>query len=222
VPASYKQYIDRALSAFLSSPFSHPPPPAFTLPPPQLQPFSTTHNHFNSPTQHHPNSTKMRYSFALLAGVVAAVPQLSVQPISQISDGQIQAPPATVVPPVSKPTPVVPSVSAPVVAPSVPVSAPAGKSTLYISHRVSHMLTHSSVTPAVPTATPVVPSAPVVPVPGGNSTAPASGTGSSASKSPSSPTASSSTGTPESTGAAGVYQVSFGGLVLAIGAAVLA
>ena len=34
-------------------------------------------------------------SVALLAGVVAAVPQQSVQPITQISDGQIQAPPAT-------------------------------------------------------------------------------------------------------------------------------
>jgi hypothetical protein len=40
----------------------------------------------------------MRFSIAsvaLLAGAVAAVPQYSIQPISQISDGQIQAPPAT-------------------------------------------------------------------------------------------------------------------------------
>jgi hypothetical protein len=40
----------------------------------------------------------MRFSIAsvaILAGAVAAVPQYSVQPISQISDGQIQAPPAT-------------------------------------------------------------------------------------------------------------------------------
>ena len=34
-------------------------------------------------------------SVAIMAGAVAAVPQYSVQPISQISDGQIQAPPAT-------------------------------------------------------------------------------------------------------------------------------
>jgi hypothetical protein len=67
----------------------------------------------------------MRASFALFAAVAAAVPQ-GVQPISQISDGQIQAPPATV-PSVVAPS-VVPSVSAPVVAPSV--SAPAGKFTL--------------------------------------------------------------------------------------------
>jgi hypothetical protein len=40
----------------------------------------------------------MRFSIAsvaLLAGAVVAVPQYTVQPISQISDGQIQAPPAT-------------------------------------------------------------------------------------------------------------------------------
>lgn len=44
----------------------------------------------------------MRFSIAsvaILAGVVAAVPQYGVQPISQISDGQIQAPPATSVVP---------------------------------------------------------------------------------------------------------------------------
>jgi hypothetical protein len=74
----------------------------------------------------------MRASFALFAAVAAAVPQ-GVQPISQISDGQIQAPPATI-PSVVAPS-VVPSGSAPVVSPSAPVvapsvSAPAGKSTL--------------------------------------------------------------------------------------------
>jgi len=40
----------------------------------------------------------MRFSIAsvaIMAGAVAAVPQYEVQPISQISDGQIQAPPAT-------------------------------------------------------------------------------------------------------------------------------
>lgn len=58
----------------------------------------------------------MRYSFALLAAVAAAAPQ--VQPISQISDGQIQAPPATSVPVA------LPSVSVPVVAPSVPAVVP--------------------------------------------------------------------------------------------------
>lgn len=64
-------------------------------------------------------------SVALLAGLVAAVPQ--VQPISQISDGQIQAPPAT-----SKPvaaTSAVPS-SAPAVVSTPAYSAPAvGEST---------------------------------------------------------------------------------------------
>jgi hypothetical protein len=69
----------------------------------------------------------MRYSFALFAAVAAAVPQ--VQPISQISDGQIQAPPATA--PVAVPSVSVPAVSSVpvVVAPSVLPSsvAPVGK-----------------------------------------------------------------------------------------------
>lgn len=58
----------------------------------------------------------MRYSLtlAVLAAIgVQAVPQASysvVQPISQISDGQIQAPPATSVPAVPAPSgPAVPS-----------------------------------------------------------------------------------------------------------------
>lgn len=51
----------------------------------------------------------MRYSFALLAAVAAAAPQ--VQPISQISDGQIQAPATSVL------ASVVPSV-----VPSVPAA----------------------------------------------------------------------------------------------------
>lgn len=64
----------------------------------------------------------MRFSIAsvaILAGVVAAVPQYGVQPISQISDGQIQAPPATsVVPggpevPASTPAASVPAASVP-------------------------------------------------------------------------------------------------------------
>jgi hypothetical protein len=57
----------------------------------------------------------MRYSFALLAAVAVAAPQ--VQPISQISDGQIQAPPAT------SPA-VVPSASVPAAVSSVPVVVP--------------------------------------------------------------------------------------------------
>jgi hypothetical protein len=71
----------------------------------------------------------MRYSFALLAAVAAAAPQ--VQPISQISDGQIQAPPATA--PVVVPSASVPAAvsSVPVVVPSVVPSsvAPVGKFT---------------------------------------------------------------------------------------------
>ncbi|RMZ66617.1 hypothetical protein GMOD_00001970 [Pyrenophora seminiperda CCB06] len=56
----------------------------------------------------------MRFSIAsvaILAGAVAAVPQYGVQPISQISDGQIQAPPAS--------TAVVPG------GPEVPATTPA-------------------------------------------------------------------------------------------------
>jgi hypothetical protein len=56
----------------------------------------------------------MRYSFAIFAAVAAAAPQ--VQPISQISDGQIQAPPATVIPGVT------PGVTTTVVA--TPTAAP--------------------------------------------------------------------------------------------------
>jgi hypothetical protein len=83
----------------------------------------------------------MRASFALFAAVVAAVPQASIQPISQISDGQIQAPPATVVPPVVAPSASVPAAasSVPAVVPSVPVSAPAGKSTLHTLTPEYHM-----------------------------------------------------------------------------------
>lgn len=50
------------------------------------------------PPNHHQHIINMRFtiaSVAIMAGAVAAVPQYSVQPISQISDGQIQAPPAT-------------------------------------------------------------------------------------------------------------------------------
>ncbi|KAF2035696.1 hypothetical protein EK21DRAFT_84121 [Setomelanomma holmii] len=155
----------------------------------------------------------MRYSFALLAGVAAAVPQYSVNPISQISDGQIQAPPATSVVVVPSPAPV--KVSSVYVAPSVSVPA------------VSLPSVISSVPVViVPSATPVAPTSivtPIVSVPG-NTTVPLS-TGASASRSPSGPKASSTatgTGVPQSTGAAGANLVSLGGLVLAVGAAVFA
>lgn len=91
----------------------------------------------------------MRYSFALLAAVAAAAPQASVNPISQIGDGQIQAPtaPASVpysAPAVSAPAvPSVPAVSVPAV-PSVPaVSVPAGKISFVSSLPIDHVLTHS-------------------------------------------------------------------------------
>jgi hypothetical protein len=69
----------------------------------------------------------MRYSLAIFAAVAAAAPQ--VQPISQISDGQIQAPPATASAPaatVALSSVVVPVASTSVVAPvpAVPSVAP--------------------------------------------------------------------------------------------------
>ncbi|CAO2656846.1 Nn.00g056490.m01.CDS01 [Neocucurbitaria sp. VM-36] len=141
-------------------------------------------------------------SVAVLAGVVAAAPQ--VQPISQISDGQIQAP--TAVPSVYS-SAVVPVVSTPEV-----VSTPAAVST-----------------PAEATATPIVPTSLVVPiVPGVNSTAIVpSSTGAVASSSApsagSSGSATTSASVPEqSTGAAAGTAISFGGLVFAMAAAVFA
>lgn len=168
----------------------------------------------------------MRYSFALLAAVAAAAPQASVNPISQIGDGQIQAPTAPASVPYSAPAisapavPSVPAVSAPAV-PSVPaVSVPAGMFSLKSSSASNHVLISSQVTP-VPLPSPVKPSAPIVSVPGGNATTPA-GTGA-ASKTPSAPTGASSSGLPQATGAAGSTLVSFGGVVLAaVGAAVFA
>lgn len=59
----------------------------------------------------------MRFTAVLFAGLAAAAPQ--VQPISQISDGQIQAPPAT-----SAAVPVASSYKASVSAPVVVSSAP--------------------------------------------------------------------------------------------------
>ena len=63
----------------------------------------------------------MRFSIAsvaIMAGLVAAVPQYSIQPISQISDGQIQAPPAT-----SVAVPEVPGASETPVASQTPVAS---------------------------------------------------------------------------------------------------
>ncbi|OAL55880.1 hypothetical protein IQ07DRAFT_182418 [Pyrenochaeta sp. DS3sAY3a] len=74
-------------------------------------------------------------SVALLAGVVAAIPQASIQPISQISDGQIQAPPATSVVPAPSEVPsvvptFVPIVSSVVADHSCPQSFPRSSSPL--------------------------------------------------------------------------------------------
>ena len=93
---------------------------------PQQASSSFLHSHIN-PT------AIMRFAAVIFAGLAAAAPQ--VQPISQISDGQIQAPPATsvAVPAVSSVAVSVPAVSVPAVssypAVSAPVvSVPAGKS----------------------------------------------------------------------------------------------
>lgn len=61
-------------------------------------------------------------SVAFLAGAVAAAPQYDVLPISQISDGQIQAPPAT--PPAVSATSAVPSGVPSVVPSGVPSAVP--------------------------------------------------------------------------------------------------
>jgi hypothetical protein len=60
----------------------------------------------------------MRYSFAVFAAVAAAQ-YSNVQPISQISDGQIQAPPATLPAPAPSSAPVAGASS--VVVPVAPV-----------------------------------------------------------------------------------------------------
>jgi hypothetical protein len=105
-------------------------------------PFSTLHQLYHPTTLILSTTINMRYSFAVaaFAATVLAVPQVypitqapsvlpassakPVQTISQISDGQIQAPVAT--PSAAKPTPAasVPAVSAPVVV------VPSGKSIL--------------------------------------------------------------------------------------------
>jgi hypothetical protein len=173
----------------------------------------------------------MRYSFAIFAAVAAAAPQ--VQPISQISDGQIQAPPATPAPGYSVTqsaiVPGVTPISNPVLSASVPAVTPPGKPS---SHPLVEKTSNTNSTPApvVPSGnTPVAPvptlSAPIVP--GVNSTVP-SGTGiaskaSSALASATSGAASASGSSPaQATGAAGSNFVSFGGLMVAVGAAMLA
>ena len=183
-------------------------------------------------------------SVAIMAGAVAAVPQYSVQPISQISDGQIQAPPATSAVGSAVPLPSPTDVSVPAGVTTALSSAvgditSTGKSS---SHSVVYQHETNNTTVAatesvtsvvvVPTATPIAPSGSLVtPIVGGNSTASATGSAAvSASTSSSEESATSGAGSsstespsaPESTGAAAGNMVSFGGLVFAIGAAVFA
>merc|ERR1712137_1483641 len=171
------------------------------------------------PPNHHQHIINMRFtiaSVAIMAGAVAAVPQYSVQPISQISDGQIQAPPATSAVGSAVPLP----------SPSALSSAADMTSTLAVTETASV----TSVV-VVPTATPVGPSGSMVtPIVGGNSTASATGSAAVSSTASSEESATSgvagssteSASAPESTGAAAGNMVSFGGLVFAIGAAVFA
>jgi len=184
-------------------------------------------------------------SVAVLAGAVAAVPQY--QPISQISDGQIQAPPAATggysapvvapVPSVSKAVPsgkILPSPSQPIAwthldTAAVPsVTGPAGS---YPSAAVPSAAVPSAAVPTAPVPSAAYPSAAVptvvVPVPGVNSTvilskpsvAP-SATKPAGTSAGASSTASS--GLPQASGAAAGNAISFGGLVIAMAAAVLA
>jgi hypothetical protein len=194
-------------------------------------------------------TVKMRYSFtiAALAAVGAAVPQYSVQPISQISDGQIQAPPAT-----SVDVPVVPSgpaVSTPV-APGVTVTAvvpsgPGETATVIVPSYGASTPVASTGAPAVPiSSAPAVPSevpsAPAtVPVvvpsaPAGNASVPVvSSTGgavypnstisvTTGAPSATSGGAGSSPSAPAASGAAAANMASFGGLLLAVAGFVLA
>jgi hypothetical protein len=159
-------------------------------------------------------SAKMRYAFAItaLAAIGAqALPQESsydaVQPITQISDGQIQAPPATYVP---MPVPSAPSV------PSVPEVPEVPEATEVVPTPEVPVVVVPS-----PTEAPTVPV--VVPPVGDNSTAivttvPSNSTITTGSPtgSPTSPEESSPTGAPEETGAAAASFVSFGGVALAV------
>jgi hypothetical protein len=194
-------------------------------------------------------TVKMRYSFtiAALAAVGAAVPQYSVQPISQISDGQIQAPPATSV--VVPAVPSGPAVSTPV-APGVTVTAivPSGPGetvTVIVPSYGASTPVASTGGPAVPISSPPavpseVPSAPAtVPVvvpsaPAGNASVPVvSSTGgavypnstisvTTGAPSATSGGAGSSPSAPAAGGAAAANMVSFGGLLLAVAGFVLA
>jgi len=181
------------------------------------------------PPNHHQHIINMRFtiaSVAIMAGAVAAVPQYSVQPISQISDGQIQAPPATSAVGSAVPLPSPSDVSVPAGVTSALSSAADMTSTLAVTETASV----TSVV-VVPTATPVGPSGSMVtPIVGGNSTASATGSAAVSSTASSEESATSgvagssteSASAPESTGAAAGNMVSFGGLVFAIGAAVFA
>jgi hypothetical protein len=226
--------------------------PRARCPPRYLQP-ALLYPHPISTTQYSPPkqllTVKMRYSFtiAALAAVGAAVPQYSVQPISQISDGQIQAPPATsiVVPAV----PSGPAVSTPV-APGVTVTAivpsgPGETATVIVPSYGASTPVASTGGPAVPISSPPavpseVPSAPAtVPVvvpsaPAGNASVPVvSSTGgavypnstisvTTGAPSATSGGAGSSPSAPAASGAAAANMASFGGLLLAVAGFVLA
>ncbi|KAH7124076.1 hypothetical protein B0J11DRAFT_530624 [Dendryphion nanum] len=164
----------------------------------------------------------MRYTIALAAFAaigVQAIPHEShshsVQPISQISDGQIQAPPATSLPSYG-------ASSAPVASPSVtggPASTPA-KSTGVYSTSAPPAVPSVVVPPAGNTTIPIVPGvstsgAPSYP----NSTVPtgvrpSTSLGGSGTPTPSRPA--------QQTGAASVNMISFGGLALAVAGFVFA
>jgi len=214
---------EHSSSSHLSHPSTrlsiHPPPTAFHI---------ILSLYTSPPFQPHP--TNMRFSavsVAVLAGAVAAVPQY--QPISQISDGQIQAPPAATggySAPVVAP---VPSVSKAVPSAAVPsVTGPAGS---YPSAAVPSAAVPSAAVPTAPVPSAAYPSAAVptvvVPVPGVNSTAILSkpSVAPSATKPAGTSAGASSTassGLPQASGAAAGNAISFGGLVIAMAAAVLA
>lgn len=179
----------------------------------------------------------MRFAVPVIA-LASTVAAQSVQTISQIWDGQIQAPPATATAPeVSSP-----AVSTPVVATSVPeaYSSVVGKSMTCSNHHDLHSdcvqvvpssaasvvsSVHSAPYPTLVTS--VAPPAGYTSVPVASSAVPSNGSASGTGSSPSSASAGGASGTssssiPESTGAAAANMVSFGGLVFAFGAAFLA
>lgn len=180
----------------------------------------------------------MRFAVSVVA-LAATVAAQGVQTITQIGDGQIQAPPATA----TAPEVSTPAVSSPAVATSVPeaYSSVVGKFITSLDHQdlytnnktvvpSSAASVASSVAP-VPVSslvTSVVPPAGNTSVPIASSAVPSSGSASGSGSSPSSTASSggasgtSSSGIPESSGAAAANMVSFGGLVIAVGAAFLA